>query len=83
VGKHAKGVKRIEAIGKTERSLYTLMIKDNGCGFTSLSENKGMKQLRNIAKKLGGNFRCESLDPKGTICEVTWKLTNNKKNYLN
>lgn len=83
VGKHAKGVKRIEAIGKKERSSYTLMIKDNGCGLTSFSENKGMKQLKNIAKKLGGNFKCESLYPKGTICEVTWKLTNNKNNYLN
>jgi CHASE2 domain-containing sensor protein/two-component sensor histidine kinase len=74
IGKHAQGVKRVEAIGKQEHNLYTLMIKDNGCGINSLSENKGLKQLKNIAKNLGGNFKIESLSPKGTLCAVTWKL---------
>lgn len=77
VGKHAQGVKRIEAIGKHKQGCYTLMIKDNGCGLTSLSENKGTKQLRNIAKKLGGDFKRESLSSKGTVCEITWKLRIN------
>jgi CHASE2 domain-containing sensor protein len=78
VGKHAQGVKRIEAIGKQEHSLYTLMIKDNGCGLTSSYESKGTKQLKNIANKLGGSFKREPLSPKGTVCEITWKLENNR-----
>ncbi|BAZ50268.1 putative sensor with CHASE2 domain protein [Nostoc sp. NIES-4103] len=79
VGKHAKGVKRIEAIGKQEHNLYTLMIKDNGCGLTSSYENKSTKQLRNTAKNLGGYFKRESLNSKGTICEISWNLGSNRK----
>lgn len=78
VGKHAKGVKRIEAVGKQDQNIYTLRIKDNGPGLISSVESKGTKQLRNTAKKLGGDFRRESLYPKGTVCEITWKLVNVK-----
>jgi CHASE2 domain-containing sensor protein len=78
VGKHAQGAKRIEAIGKREQNLYTVIIKDNGCGLISSLESKGTKQLKNIANNLGGNFKRESLSPKGTACEITWKLTNHK-----
>ncbi|MCC5637842.1 CHASE2 domain-containing protein [Nostoc sp. CHAB 5844] len=78
VGKHAQGAKRIEAIGKQENNFYTLMIKDNGCGLTSSFESKGTKQLKNIADNLGGDFQRESLSPKGTVCQITWKLMNNQ-----
>ncbi|WP_414567347.1 CHASE2 domain-containing protein [Nostoc sp. CCY 9925] len=74
VGKHAKGVKRIEAIGKKDEDFYILKIQDNGPGLVSYIENKGTKQLRNIAKNLGGDFRRESITPKGTVCEISWKL---------
>jgi len=78
VGKHAKGVKRIEAIGKQEQGLYTLSVRDNGPGLISDFESKGTRQLKNIAKRLGGNFKRESLSPKGTVCEITWRLVNNR-----
>ncbi|MCF2147045.1 CHASE2 domain-containing protein [Desmonostoc muscorum LEGE 12446] len=74
VGKHAKGVKRIEAIGKKNEDLYILKIQDNGPGVVSYVENKGTKQLRNIAKNLGGDFKRESIFPTGTMCEISWKL---------
>ncbi len=74
VGKHAKGVKRIEAIGKKDRDFYILKIQDNGVGLVSSIESKGTKQLRNIAKNLGGDFRRESIAPKGTVCEISWRL---------
>ncbi|MFN6516008.1 MAG: CHASE2 domain-containing protein [Nostoc sp. CreGUA01] len=74
VGKHAKGVKRIEAIGKKDRDFYILKIQDNGVGLISSIESKGTKQLRNIAKNLGGDFRRESIAPKGTVCEISWRL---------
>jgi two-component sensor histidine kinase len=74
VGKHAKGVKRIEAIGKKYEDFYILKIQDNGPGLISSFENKGTKQLKNIAKNLGGDFRRESIAPKGTVCEISWRL---------
>lgn len=74
VGKHAKGVKRIEAIGKKDEDFYILKIEDNGPGLVSLVESKGTKQLRNIAKNLGGDFRRENIAPKGTVCEISWRL---------
>ncbi|MEH2439512.1 CHASE2 domain-containing protein [Nostoc sp.] len=77
-GKHAKDVKRIEAIGKKDNDSYTLRIQDNGSGLISSLESKGTKQLKNIAKNLGGNFKRETLSPKGTVCEITWKLANTK-----
>lgn len=80
VGKHAKDVKRIEAIGKKDNDSYTLRIQDNGSGLISSLESKGTKQLKNIAKNLGGNFKRETLSPKGTVCEITWKLANTKSN---
>ncbi|BAT54351.1 putative Sensor with Chase2 domain protein [Nostoc sp. NIES-3756] len=81
VGKHAQGSKRVESIGKQEHNFYKLTIKDNGCGLNSSSESKGTKQLKNIASNLGGEFTRESAYPKGTVCEITWKLKSNRSNY--
>ncbi|OLT58385.1 sensor histidine kinase [Moorena bouillonii] len=78
VGKHAKGVKRVEATGKENQGWYTLSIKDNGSGMSSFSESKGTQLLKNVAKSLGGDFRRESLFTKGTLCELTWQLTGRK-----
>ncbi|RAM48077.1 MAG: histidine kinase [Hapalosiphonaceae cyanobacterium JJU2] len=77
VGKHAKGVRRVEATGKENQGWYTLMIKDNGSGINSSSESKGTNQLKNVARNLDGNFKRESLSPKGTVCEITWPLVSN------
>ncbi|MEO1183861.1 MAG: histidine kinase, partial [Cyanobacteria bacterium J06636_27] len=76
VGKHAKGVKRIQASGEYSGNKYHLWVKDNGCGIKSKHENKGTKNCRTLANKLKGNFRRESLSPKGTICELTWTVNN-------
>ena len=73
VGKHAKGVKRIQASGEYSGKKYHLWVKDNGSGIKSNLENKGTKACKILAKKLKGNFRRESLSPKGTICELSWK----------
>ncbi|PHJ58485.1 histidine kinase [Nostoc linckia z18] len=78
IGKHAKGAKRIEATGKENQGWYTLRIKDNGPGISSSSESKGTRQLKNIARNLGGYFKRESLSPKGTVCEISWQLASSK-----
>ncbi|BAY91288.1 MULTISPECIES: sensor histidine kinase [unclassified Tolypothrix] len=72
VGKHAKGVKRVQASGVYSENKYNLSVKDNGSGFKSKLENKGTKHSKILAKQLGGEFRRESLSPRGTICELSW-----------
>jgi CHASE2 domain-containing sensor protein len=74
VGKHAEGVKRVQATGVYDTSQYKLCVKDNGSGIQSKIENKGTKHSKLLAKQLGGEFRRESLSPRGTICELSWKL---------
>ncbi|MEI2577792.1 sensor histidine kinase [Scytonema sp. PRP1] len=78
VGKHAVGAKFIQATGKENQGWYTLTIKDNGCGISSNLENKGTKQAINLACKLGGHFKRESVSPRGTLCELTWFLGGSK-----
>ncbi|MBD2451596.1 CHASE2 domain-containing protein [Nostoc sp. FACHB-152] len=74
IGKHAQGVKRVQALGVYSANTYKLSVKDNGSGIQSKLENKGTKQSKILAKQLGGEFRRESLSPCGTICELSWKL---------
>ncbi|MCC5614977.1 CHASE2 domain-containing protein [Nostoc sp. CHAB 5836] len=73
VGKHAQGVKRVQATGVCSASEYNLCVKDNGCGIKSKLENRGTKHSKLLARQLGGEFRRESLSPRGTICELSWK----------
>ncbi|MEO0687727.1 MAG: histidine kinase, partial [Cyanobacteria bacterium J06649_11] len=72
VGKHAKGVKRVQALGSYSGNQYNLWVKDNGAGIKSNLQNKGTKSCQSLAKKLRGKFRRESLASRGTICEISW-----------
>lgn len=72
VGKHAQGVKRVQASGIYSVNKYKLSVKDNGSGIQSKSESKGTRNSKILAKQLGGEFRRESLSPHGTICELSW-----------
>jgi CHASE2 domain-containing sensor protein/two-component sensor histidine kinase len=74
VGKHAQGVRRVEASLIYSANKYKLSIKDNGSGIKSQIENQGTKDFKLIAKQLKGNFQRESLSPRGTVCELTWEL---------
>jgi CHASE2 domain-containing sensor protein len=78
VGKHALGVKCVEASGICLNDEYLLRIQDDGSGLTALGENKGTKQAQNLARRLNGNFRRETVKPRGIICELTWKLNVKK-----
>lgn len=82
VGKHAQGVTRLSAIGKRNEDSYTLSIKDNGSNPYSSSEGRGTKQCQNIAKQLRGTFKREPLPKKGTLCELTWSITNRNWNLI-
>ncbi len=75
VGKHAKGLTRLSAIGKQNVGWYTLSIKDNGA-IHSYSEGRGTKQCLNMARKLRGKFERQPLQEKGTLCQLTWCLAD-------
>ncbi len=74
VGKHAKGLTRLSAIGRQNEGWYTLTIKDNGVSVQSEGEGRGTKQCLSIAKRLGGKFQRQPLQEKGTLCQLTWSL---------
>ncbi|MBW4505154.1 MAG: CHASE2 domain-containing protein [Scytonematopsis contorta HA4267-MV1] len=75
IGKHAQGVKCVQASGVYSNNKYKLWVKDNGCGMKSKLENKGTRNSKMIAKQLRGKFRRESVSPHGTICELSWTPT--------
>jgi len=72
VGKHAKGVTRLNVIWTQKDGWYILRIIDNGVGIYSDSEGRGTQQSRNLARQLRGKFERAPLSPKGTVCEITW-----------
>ncbi|EDX72193.1 hypothetical protein MC7420_8285 [Coleofasciculus chthonoplastes PCC 7420] len=78
VGKHAAGVTRLKVIGKIQDGWYSLSIQDNGAGMRSSAEGHGTKQCRRLAKQLAGEFKRDSISPKGTLCELTWRLARRK-----
>ncbi|MEP6519563.1 CHASE2 domain-containing protein [Microcoleus vaginatus] len=81
VGKHAKNLTRLSAIGKQNKGWYSLSIKDNGSSICSSYEGRGTKQCLNLAKKLKGKFKRTCLGEKGTLCELTWPITETNWNF--
>ncbi len=74
VGKHARGVNRIVVTGEEHEGNYILKVQDNGCGLKPGKEQQGTKHSHLLAKRLGGEFRRESLPKGGVICELSWKV---------
>lgn len=74
VGKHAQGVTRIMVTGEEHQNNYILKVQDNGCGLKPGKEHQGTKHSHLLAKRLGGEFRRESLPKGGVICELSWKV---------
>ncbi|NER30757.1 MAG: CHASE2 domain-containing protein [Symploca sp. SIO1C4] len=76
IGKYATGVTRLIISGRENQSWYTLSIQDNGAGISSNYEGRGTKQFKVLAILLGGKFQRKSVSPHGTLCELTWRLTD-------
>ncbi|GET42256.1 hypothetical protein [Microseira wollei] len=72
VGKHAEGTTRIVVTGQHHEGQYILKVQDNGAGLKPGEEQQGTKQGKVLAKRLGGQFRRESLPKGGVICELSW-----------
>ncbi len=79
VGKHAKGVTRLEVYFTRNEGWYTINVIDDGLGATSYKEGRGTQQFRNLARHLKGKFRRSPLSPRGTLCELSWPI---HKSYL-
>ncbi|MFB2981242.1 hypothetical protein [Microseira sp. BLCC-F43] len=74
VGKHALGTTRIVVTGQHQEGKYILKVQDNGVGLKPGQEQQGTKQSEVLAKRLGGQFRRESLPKGGVICELSWSV---------
>ena len=82
VGKHAQGATRLIATGTKKEGQYILKIEDNGSGIISSNQGRGTKQCRDLEKLLGGIFKRHNVKPKGTLCEITWKLTEPNPSFF-
>ncbi|MEB3181212.1 MAG: hypothetical protein VKL59_19580 [Nostocaceae cyanobacterium] len=72
VGKHAQGVTRIVVTGEQQEDKYILKVQDNGCGLKPGQKQQGTKHSHLLAKRLGGEFRRDSLPKGGVVCEFSW-----------
>lgn len=83
IGKHAKGVVRIDAVGKEKDGYYYLTIKDNGIGKPLVRGNSGTKQAKQLAKELKGTLKREKLQPKGFLCQLIFPLDSHHYPWFN
>jgi CHASE2 domain-containing sensor protein/two-component sensor histidine kinase len=74
VGKHAEGATHLNVTGTQTHDRYALEVKDNGVGIRSSVDGEGTKHALKVASRLGGQFKRESLSPKGTLCKLTFPL---------
>lgn len=83
IGKHAIGTTRISAIGTETDGWYTLCLTDNGpgCGSTTYT-GQGTKQILELKARLKGRFKRESIEPRGTRCELSFPIRQPIKNKM-
>ena len=74
VGKHAKGVTRLQVSGTRQDGEYSLRVQDNGAGLQPGNAHQGTQQSHLLAQRLGGEFRREALAKGGVMCELSWPL---------
>ena len=72
-GKYAEGMTRLDVSCTHKRGFNLIRVVDNGSGVDLFSEGFGTQQARNLARKLRGSFKRIPNNPKGTICELTWR----------
>lgn len=80
VGKHARGATRLDVTCSQIQQGNVIRVADNGTGWEDPNaahvpgEGIGTRQAKNLAKQLGGQFQRFAQTPKGTICELTWRV---------
>ena len=77
VGKYAEGVTRLKVLCQQQDERNIIRVEDNGVGLKqeddkNLKAGGGTKQAKDLAKQLRGEFKRYSLQPKGTVCKLSW-----------
>ncbi|HIK14869.1 MAG TPA: CHASE2 domain-containing protein [Leptolyngbyaceae cyanobacterium M33_DOE_097] len=85
VGKHAQHPTRLTVTCATEGEQQVIRVADNGAPLPEKQPEQsktskpsggfGSQQAQAIAKQVRGQFRRYPNQPKGTVCELTWKPT--------
>ena len=80
VCKYATGATRITITCRPESNENIIRVVDNGQGekVTSDREGYGTQQARQLARKLGGQFKRSAVMPKGTQCELRWPIAKGR-----
>ena len=93
VARHAKG-SRVDTMLEVKGSVFTLIVKDDGCGFdlekTIMEGTLGLTGMKERAQMVGGDLLIESEGGKGTTIRLTIAfmetnaspLIDKKKNYI-
>ncbi len=75
------GCTRVEIDFRSENSILTLKIKDNGKGFISEnhgSDGQGLRSMMRRSKALGGELKIDSQQSEGTNIEFEFPLPKNR-----
>jgi CHASE2 domain-containing sensor protein len=73
VDKYARGVTKLQLIGKVIDNIYRLSIENNGSGQISTRIGSGTKQAQLLAKHLNGKFqRSYNASGDGVLCSIEW-----------
>lgn len=75
VGKHAQGVTRLEVTCQRDGKWNILKVIDDGLGINYSHEGRGTQQSKDFAKIIHGKFRRLPLSPRGTLCELSWRVS--------
>ncbi|MGB3516822.1 MAG: CHASE2 domain-containing protein [Elainellaceae cyanobacterium] len=82
IGKHATGVRHLQVECKPGNRSNILRIVDDGSGLETMvnikagrSHGRGTQQAKSLAHQLSGSFQRRPNHPHGTICELTWPIT--------
>lgn len=74
VGRHAYGLTRLQVVGYLRQGYYILKIQDNGIGISEENRDKLLSKFHDLQRLLDAVLTIERLQPKGTLCELKWKI---------
>lgn len=80
VGKHTTDATQLHVICKSEHNQSLIRVIDNGqsqapATTVHSSGGRGTQQAQALARQLGGKFRRVPAAPRGTLCELSWPIS--------
>lgn len=77
MGKYAIDTTRITVICAEENGKQVIRVVDNGTDFKEIYPERvgmGTQQAETLARQIRGSFQRVPNEPKGTRCELDWKV---------